>query len=64
MVVEVSITVTEDMEAVVEVAVEAGGCRELAGEVAEVAEEEEGEEEEATRVVVTAGGEGEVSDTE
>ena len=64
MVAEVSITVTEDMEAVVEVAVEAGGCRELAGVVAEVEEEGEEGEGEATRVEVTAGGEGEVSDTE
>ena len=64
-VVEVSITVTEDM--VVEAGEEVAGCRELVGEgkVVEVVEGEMVEVVEvAIRVEVIAGEEGKVSDTE
>ena len=61
-VVEVSITVTEDM--VVEAGEEVAGCRELVGE-GKVVEVVEGEMVEvAIRVEVIAGEEGKVSDTE
>ena len=61
-VVEVSITVIEDM--VVEAGEEVAGCRELVGE-GKVVEVVEGEMVEvAIRVEVIAGEEGKVSDTE